>query len=95
MLIVGYGTDGTTEYWILKNQWATTWGELGYMRLAMSGNYCSMLSSYVYWPTFATAISTSGTNSTTLSDAAVGYAVSGGVIGVLGAASFGLAIALK
>lgn len=27
VLLVGYGTEGSTEYFILKNQWAETWGE--------------------------------------------------------------------
>jgi len=31
---VGYGVDGDTTYYIVKNNWGTTWGEEGYIRLA-------------------------------------------------------------
>jgi len=31
--VVGWGTSGTTEYWIMRNSWGTRWGESGYMRV--------------------------------------------------------------
>lgn len=34
-LVVGWGISEGTEYWIMKNSWAETWGEQGYMRLAI------------------------------------------------------------
>jgi cathepsin L len=36
--VVGYGTDAGQEYWIMRNSWNTTWGDKGYMKMAITGD---------------------------------------------------------
>lgn len=39
---VGYNTTADTPYWIVRNSWATVWGEEGYIYLAMGDNTCGL-----------------------------------------------------
>ena len=38
VLVVGYGTQGTQEYWKVKNSWGTSWGEEGYVLICKDCN---------------------------------------------------------
>lgn len=40
--LVGYGTEGSTDYWIIKNSWNSSWGEKGYCRLHRGSGKCGI-----------------------------------------------------
>jgi hypothetical protein len=48
VLAIGYGTDGSNDYWLVKNSWGTSWGEQGLIRLVRGKNECgiAMAASY-------------------------------------------------
>merc|ERR1712046_210915 len=42
VMAVGFNTEAPTPYWIVRNSWATTWGEQGYIYLEMAKNTCGL-----------------------------------------------------
>ncbi len=48
VILVGFGSEGGLDYWIVRNSWGEDWGENGYLRLARGHNACGVANSAIY-----------------------------------------------
>ena len=42
VMATGFNVSAPTPYWIVRNSWASTWGEEGYVYLEMAKNTCGI-----------------------------------------------------
>ncbi|XP_067004569.2 procathepsin L isoform X2 [Anabrus simplex] len=50
VLVIGYGSECGSDYWLVKNSWAATWGDGGYFKIARNRNNHCGIASWASYP---------------------------------------------
>ena len=50
MTVVGYGSQGGVDYWLVKNSWGTGFGESGYIKIKRGTGHCGIGMQHVIQP---------------------------------------------
>ncbi|NXI32069.1 CATS protein, partial [Sterrhoptilus dennistouni] len=50
VVVVGYGSLGDKEYWLVKNSWGVRFGDSGYIRMARNASNLCGIASYASYP---------------------------------------------